>query len=75
VGSWVAAGVGSWTAVADSAGVAEGTGAVEGAAAGAAAGAARRRAALGANFLPVVFSGERVSRAEADGRKAAAAHC
>jgi hypothetical protein len=54
--------VGSWAAVADSAGVADGVGAgaveaVAEGAAGAAAGAARRRAALGANFLPVVFSG------------------
>lgn len=44
VASWVEAGVGSWTRE-------EGVGV---AAAGAAPG--RRRAALGANFLPVVFS-------------------
>jgi hypothetical protein len=68
VGSWVAAGVGSWEGAAPSAlddsgsgGVlcASTAGGVGSGAAGLAAGAAapgRRRAALGANFLPVVFS-------------------
>ena len=67
VGSWVAAGVGSSAVVGGSvAGAFEGSGSAcevcdsagaEGVGVGAAAAAGRRRAALGANFLPVVFSG------------------
>ena len=65
-GAWVAAGVGSSAVVGGSvAGAFEGSGSAcevcdsagaEGVGVGAAAAAGRRRAALGANFLPVVFS-------------------